>query len=431
MSRPVRLAGRFACLMVFIIISMSSGPAGAFCFCCDSNCGGRFTAASVQWRSRIRSEHDNTRKHFTREMQNHQQWFVRDYFKGYILPAMMRATEQLSAVGLQQVFVLGTFLDAKQQLETQRLFQEMAAQAQKDYHPSEGLCTIGSNLRSLAKSDRNSDLTMMVMAQRSLDRQLLNANANSSAGPSSDRAGRLAQFRKTYCDKNDNNQGLSVVCSTGPAPPQARLNKDVDFARTVGLPLTLDINFSDSTVTPDEEDVLALSSNLYSHRVLPFIEKAKLKDNPANQQIYMDMRSIVAKRSVAEQSFQAITAMKSRGATNSAETAKYLRGALRELGVPSDAEADAILGTDPSYYAQMEVLTKKIFQRPQFFSDLYDKPANVARKGVAIQAIALMQSEDMYKYDLRTEALLAVLLELQVIKAQDTLQGQAHGLTGD
>ncbi|HEY8190408.1 MAG TPA: hypothetical protein VIF12_06955, partial [Micavibrio sp.] len=161
------------------------------------------------------------------------------------------------------------------------------------------------------------------------------------------------------------------------------------------------------------------------------VPAALLKDNPANQQIYMDMRSIAAKRSVAEQSFQAITAMKSRGATNAAETAKYLRGALRELGVPSDAEADSILGGDPSYYAQMEVLTKKIFQRPQFFSDLYDKPANVARKGVAIQAISLMQSQDMYKYDLRTEALLAVLLELQVSKAQDTLQGQAYGLTGD
>jgi hypothetical protein len=49
----------------------------------------------------------------------------------------MAMTEQLSAVAMQQMEIIGTFLDAKQQLETQRLFQEMAAQAQKDYTPSE------------------------------------------------------------------------------------------------------------------------------------------------------------------------------------------------------------------------------------------------------------------------------------------------------
>jgi hypothetical protein len=397
--------------------------------CCCAECTPTVAGESAAIQSLIRSEHNQTRSHITQEFDDHEQWLIDTYFKENILPAMMFMTEQLSAVAMQQMLIVGAFLDAKHQLETERLFQQLAAQAHKDYHPSEGLCTIGSSTKSLAKSDRNADLTAMVMAQRSLDRQLLNANANSTAGPSSDRAGRLAQFRKTYCDKNDNNQSLSDVCSTGPAPPQARLNKDVDFARTVGLPLTLDINFSDSTVTPDEEDVLALSSNLYSHDIFRQVPAALLKNNPANQELYMDMRSIVAKRSVAEQSFQAITAMKSRGATNSAETVKYLRGALRELGVPSDAEADAILGTDPSYYAQMEVLTKKIFQRPQFFSDLYDKPANVARKGVAIQAIALMQDRDLFKSNLRNEAMMSVLVELELMKAQEAVEDEADRIT--
>lgn len=433
LPRLARIARGILCAitMTAVLVSAAPRPAAAFCPCCDAGCGSAYSAAANIWIAEILAAFPITTQHFIDEMNAHQRWFVVDYFEDYILPAMMWATEQMSAVGFYQMMVLGSLLDAKHQLETERLFQEMVAQAHKDYQPSEGLCTIGSNVRSLGPSERKGDVTLLVMAERSLDRQLLNANANSTAGPPSDYGGRFEQFRTTYCDRNDNSEGLETICSTAPAPPRERLNKDVDFARTVGLPLTLNVDFTDGTLTPDEEDVLALQSNLYAQNVFSFIDKAKLENNPGNQQIYMNMRSIAAKRSVAEQSFQAITAMKSRGATDAAETARYMRGVLRELGVPSDGEANLILGENPSYYAQMEILAKKIFLKPEFFTDLYDKPANVARKGIAIQAISLMQSEDMYKHDLREESLLSVLLELQVMRAQEILQNPTYGLTGD
>jgi hypothetical protein len=90
-----------------------------------------------------------------------------------------------------------------------------------------------------------------------------------------------------------------------------------------------------------------------------------------------------------------------------------------------------LLGSDgagneigPSYYAQMEVLTKKIYQNPDFYTNLYDKPANVERKEVAMQAIGLMQKFDLFKSYLRTEASLSVLLETSIQDLQDKVQDQ-------
>ena len=70
----------------------------------------------------------------------------------------------------------------------------------------------------------------------------------------------------------------------------------------------------------------------------------------------------------------------------------------------------------------MEILTKKAYQDPRFYTNLYDKPANVERKGAAIQAIGLIQKFDMLKSYLRTEASLSILLELAVEELQDEIE---------
>lgn len=364
------------------------------------------------------------RNHVTTEFQQHQDWMIETYFKQHILPAMQLMAEQLTAVAMLQMQIVGSFFDAKHQLETQRLFQQLAAQAHKDYSPSEGLCTIGTTMRSLASSDRNADLTALVMAKHSIDRQLLNRNANASEGPNIDLRGRINKFRDVYCERNDNNGELNAVCNSGPK----RSNRDIDYTRTIANRLTLDLNFSNGgTATADEQDVLALSANLFAHDIFTQIPQDKLQDKEGNQQVYLAARSIVAKRSVAENSFQAIAAMKARGATPTAQTAQYLEAVMGELGI-SVTDARQLIGENPSYYAQMEVLTKTLLQRPSFFVDLYDKPANVARKGVALQAIGLMQDRDSFKSSLRSEAMLSIILELQLMRAQEKVQNEINRL---
>jgi hypothetical protein len=94
---------------------------------------------------------------------------------------------------------------------------------------------------------------------------------------------------------------------------------------------------------------------------------------------------------------------------------------MKELGITEQEEIEKILGKKPSYFAQMEVLTKKLYQNPVFYTELYDKPANVARKGAALQAIGLMQDRDLYNSLLRSEAVLSVLLETMLMKEQEKI----------
>ena len=126
----------------------------------------------------------------------------------------------------------------------------------------------------------------------------------------------------------------------------------------------------------------------------------------------MDLRSVAAKRSVAENSMAAMVAERAKG---DKEAAPFLKKLVTELGV-KETEVEEILGKQPSYYAQMEVLTKDIYQNPVFYTELYDKPANVSRKGVAIRALNLMQERDFYRSQLRTEATLAVILETMLME---------------
>ncbi|MBU0859664.1 MAG: hypothetical protein KJ667_06980, partial [Alphaproteobacteria bacterium] len=109
------------------------------------------------------------------------------------------------------------------------------------------------------------------------------------------------------------------------------------------------------------------------------------------------------------------------------EAAGYIGVVLQQLGVPDD-EIFLVLGNRPSYFALMDVMAQKIYQRPEFYTDLYDKPANVARKDVAMKAIDLMVDRDIYKSDLRYESMLAVLLEMELMKHQRRVQNRLRSL---
>ncbi len=361
-----------------------------------------------------------------------------------INPAMGQINIKIAEGAAQQSQSAASLFDAKHQLETQLVLQKIRARAHKDYHPSTGMCEFGSATKSLAASERKSELAALQLARRSQDRALGKDGSAAAPGNTRDKRSRLRQFREKFCDPRDNNSGLEIMCKhiqndidatddeIG-AEEKQRMNKDIDYLRTVDAPWTLEIDFFDGKTTNEEEEVLALAANLYGNMVFyrpnpSALESKEGKENQLRpqQELYLDMRALLAKRSVAENSFNAITSMKAQGSEGSQDGIKgskeYLTAILEELGI-SNADDNAaikeILGDQPSYYAQMEVLTKKIYQSPEFYTNLYDKPANVARKEVALQAIGLMQKFDLFKSYLRQEASMSILLELAVMDLQD------------
>jgi hypothetical protein len=382
---------------------------------------------------RIINNHKRIRRHvdiFGRddeqsEFEEHRNWMVYTFLQQHILPAMMMMTSQLTAVGIEQVRIIGTFLDAKNQLETQRLFQQLAARAHKDYHPSEGMCEVGTAARSLLASERRADLAQMTIAQHGLKRQVLSGDTLAAEGGVSDLNSRRKQFIETYCDKKDNVNGLNLLCKDG-GGDAARQNRDVDYNRTIESKLTANYDFSPTSTAadPDAEDLFALAANLYSHELAP--KKAPTIYAPASGNkvrlesvhLLMDLRALFAKRSVAMNSFAAIAGQRADG---DAESAPFVKRLVAELGIAEDQVED-IIGKNPSYFAQMEVLSKKIYENPTFYTELYDKPANINRKAVALKAIGMMQDRDIYQSLLRSEMLGSVLLETMLAREQDSLE---------
>ena len=385
------------------------------------NCGGPCPACEL-CHVEIPRHYSEVRINVQGEFVQHRTWIINGFWRENVLRAMQMMASQLTAVGIMQIQMIGAMLDAKHQLETQRLFQTMMAQAHKDYQPSEGMCTFGTTVRSLANSERRSNMAQVALAQRMNQRQVAGGDGLSAQGLDSDKRSRLQMFIRNYCDRADNQNGLGTLCPTT-VPNGARRNIDVDYTRNIESRLTLDVSFlppDDGAVTDDEEDIFALSANLFSNNIAPQREAELYATRDGRIRLsavekYMDMRSIFAKRSVAQNSFAAIVAQRAEG---SPESAPYTKALMRELGVQSADEINSLLGENPSYFAQMEILTKKIYQNPLFYTELYDKPVNVERKGAAMQAIGLMQDRDLYNSLIRSEVVLSVLLETMLQKEQ-------------
>lgn len=399
------------------------------------------------------------------DFQRLERFIVNEMWEQSILPVLMEGAAQFTTVAMQQAMTIGMFIDAQNQLESQRLLQEIHAQAYKDYHPSVGLCEFGSVVKSIAATERRSEVQAVTLSQRSIDRQLGQTDSSGMYGFDIDHTNKLIQFRNVYCNVKDRNSSLSGVCASklewddthfrDVAKP--KMNKDIDYFSLVDTPWTLSIDFTNEEIfrdnptsdpailaidNSDEEHVLAMANNLYGELSFARPPARLLQNRPEDpiskmQQAYLDLRSIVAKRSVAENSFYAIAAMKAEGNYLPDEdnppqllpmsARPYMENILEELGVPSADILDA-LGENPSYYAQMEVLTKKIYQNPDFYTNLYDKPANVERKAVALQAVKLMQKFDMLKSFHRNEATVSLLLELAVVDLQDEVEDQIRAV---
>lgn len=450
------------CVVTLSLVVTQAPPARSQCFSCD---GCEFAHAYTT-AQQVSQEHIQTRDHFgthsplpdgVGEVGEHQGFLINYLFLGVdniggILPALMLMTQQMSAVMMHQMLIVGSFLDAKHQMETQLLFQELGARAHKTYHPSVGMCVLGTNVRSLARTERYSRATAHVMGQYNLRRQTGNLNTNSGEGMEQDRAGRLAEFMDYYCDQYDNNHidgtadsGLALMCPGAASRP---VNRDIDYTRRIEMPRTIELDLIESggLAGTGQSGIFSLYTNLFSHNVLPRLDVAESMFK-ANHDEIQDMRALIAKRSVIQTSLNNILGMKAFGSPaggvdegSSFDTSQYMRRILYELGVtdpwmqmnmlgryetdaspgagPDAAAQDYTNQMRPSYYAQMEVLTKRLYQNPTFFTSLYDTPANVKRKGAALQALGLMLQRDIYDSYLRNEMLMSMLLEARLERAQ-------------
>ena len=417
-------------LSMFVSQSVFSERAWATCACTGmGHCADLDCNRAVQ---EINDQHNdllnNTEQEFSDDLRAFQDWMIDVMMDTEFAPAMAMTATQMAAVAMYQVEVIGAFLDAENQLDTQLLFQRLEIEAHRDYHPSEELCLFGTVTRSLAASEA---LARAALAEISISRQLGSANTNAAPSVDQDLAGRWQQFVTTYCDVKDNNwlradTGLDLACdhdgvAGGPKGGSNlyRRNRDLDYTRMIDVPRTINVDFTNGGNTTDEEDLMALGNNLYGHRVLTRnLSNAQLQNETA-QSLFMGLRGVAAKRAVAQDSFNAIVGLKSNGSSNTSSTSQYFAAILKELMPAGTSNEDiyAMMSQKPSYYEQLEILSQKLYQDPDFYASLYDKPANVSRKYVAMKAIELMLDRATYESQLRREMSVSVMLSSKLRQA--------------
>lgn len=334
------------------------------------------------------------------------------------MPTFPEMADQFSATIMHQIFGIGAILDAKHQLETQRLLGQLRAEAHKNYRGSDQMCRYGTNVRSLAATEEMGRVNKRILSQILQQRLTLRGGSAGERGRYFDQRNRFDQFRRIYCDPAENGGTMrdadmptASVCTT--AAGGDRVNKDIDYTRLIDSRLTLDVNFTNNVLTDDEQDILALARNLYSHELLDYKPDDVLA-RQGNDHNVLKMRSLHALRSVAHNSFSEIVGMKSSG---SGTVSTFMDEIIEELGIPA-ADVNAYLGENPSYFAQMEVLTRKMYQNPVFYTNLYTSPENLKRTGVALQALQLMHDRDRFEASLRREMLLSTILEMKLRESQ-------------
>jgi hypothetical protein len=347
----------------------------------------------------------------------------------YLTPLTLMA-KQFSIIMMQQVLAIGQMIDAKDQLEAQRLIQTLKAEALKDYHPSEQLCRFGSFTRSLASTEAKADFEQLALSRTLMTYYRNQEGSASQTGDTSSMPATIGQYKQANCDPADNNGG--APCGTGAAAATRRMNSEASYLSSIEIPYTLDVDFTDGANSAEEEDILSLAKNLYWAK--PFSQVVGLKDNDtahpydpekARKINYMQARRMMAVANLAHNSFTTIVGMKSKAANPTIANPgwAHMKTMMREFGL-SDADIEQSVGANPSYYAQMDFLSKRIFQSPNFYTNLLDKPANVDRINASLGAIKLMQMRDHYDASLRREMLVSGVLEEELISAAHLLQGR-------
>ena len=318
---------------------------------------------------------------------------------------------------------IGSMIDAQNTLRALRAIQKANLESTRKYQPSTSVCVFGSASVSLAASEARAIGNKMAFNEILIDTEKQVKNTVFSKTEGEGRAAALSDFQKKYCRRIDNNNGLESFCK-GLGASDTRFNRDVDYARVFDVPLTVKANFTDSTKTPVEEDVIALFRNLSIAQVLPSVSKSVFETDTKSA-VAQDLRAAIAAHGVAQNTFADIVGQKSEG--SGASTAS-IKAVIQHLGLSAE-DAEAHVGNNPSYYAQMEILTKKMYQDPAFIANLYESPENVTRQRAAIKATSLQQGSDLYQSLKRREMLLSALLELKL--RQRAAQLNQSGATAD
>jgi hypothetical protein len=354
-------------------------------------------------------------------------FIMNSFYTNTVEPNYKSLADEERNVALFRIAAWGAFIDASILNDTLKDLGILSAQSTQAYTPSEQICKIGTLTRSLSASEARVDNDRLVLGELGLAKNLGRKSSISAAGSGQESKARLQEFVEKFCDLKTNNNGMSGMCQTATPVTDLQLNRDIDYTRLLGNGVTINADLTDNSLTQDESNLIALSHYLYGHRQPSERLSSDQLESSGNQTLYAEYRSVAARRAAAQNSYNTLAAMKMAG---SGSSDSYIKDVLSYIGM-SGADVDVLVGAKnpdyaavkSSYNAQMNLLTKQIYQDPSFYANLMDSKANVKRTSAALQGIGLMQQRDTYKSMERSEMLTALFVELEARKMANNVTG--------
>jgi hypothetical protein len=355
-----------------------------------------------------------------------------DYRANFIMGQFYKLMEDEGFIPMTTAFtnawgwdaaVKGSFFDGVNMMSATRDVQIQTSRTVQDYAPSEQICRFGTLSRSLAASDQRVATNQLILSEAAMGRNLGTVFSVGSSGRGEDNFNRLSAVAVAFCDRADNRDGLNQLCAV---IEDFKFNGDIDFTRTIDNKPTINADFTDTSLTHDEAKVISLGHHLYGH-LQPGrrISRNELEEGDRYAQYYQEFRSIAARRAAAQNSYAAIAALRASGSGASND---HITELMKQLGISEDnVKSFTRNNANASYDAQMEILTKKIYEDPDYYHGLMNGKANIKRIGTAMSAIELMQDRDIYKSMTRSEMLLAILIDMEARKINNNISSPRIG----
>lgn len=355
-----------------------------------------------------------------------QSFVMNSFYTGTVQKSYQSQTDETRNVDMYRLANTGAFIDASIFNDTLRALQVLSAKTLQTYTTSEQICRFGTLGRSLSASDARVDHDRIVLGAMGLARNLGKKNTSAAAGRGKDFEHRLYTFVDQYCDLSSQGGVMSDFCQVATPVGDVTRNRDVDYTRLLDTAPTINADLANTSVSQDEAHLSMLANYLYGHR-LPDKRMDNLADG-GNGAIYAEYRSVFARRAAAQNTYNTLAAMKMAG---SGASDTYIQAMLKQIGMDDNAIATYLKAKGDSkspavassYNAQMNMLTKQIFQDPAFYANLMESKTNVKRTSAAIQGVGLMQTRDIYRSIERSEMLLAIMVELEARKLVENNQG--------
>tara|TARA_R110002124_G_scaffold149220_1_gene315194 strand:- start:360662 stop:362476 length:1815 start_codon:yes stop_codon:yes gene_type:complete len=332
---------------------------------------------------------------------------------------------------LAQAGAVGAILDGYVGSVTQREMQVLQAQSTQRYKPSVSVCKFPSVGKSISRASYAARAQSQIFAKYMQDYDMKHSDSAGAMISNHRSADYIQKFRTRYCNAQQNGtDGLKNFC-TGTGADKQHVNHDINFpyffstlqGNKVNLIDAQDLTDATSndnqSLSDGEVDLFLLTHNLFDSNIRQYPESI-IKTTEGERAI-TDLRSLQAIRNVAKNSFATLVGNRASGSSlgNNEQILKVLE-TLGASNVPENYGLSDKGGV--SYDAIMEALTKKLYQDPAFYANLYDSPENVARQKAAIKAIQLMQGWDVVKALHRREMLLSMLVEVKLRKKQRRIE---------